>query len=113
MENKESIKNRERQLMDHEGRLQELSNSIKPNNTWIIGVPGDRVRERDRRFLFNILQIRSSLSWGRKQAFQYNRHRKPPLKINKNKSTSQHIVVKHANFKDKMKILKVPWDKRS
>ena len=36
-----------------------------------------------------------------------------PLKINKNRSTPQHIIVKLANLRDKEKILKAAWDKRS
>ena len=39
MENNKAEKKRERKLLDHEGRLRELSDSIKWNNICIIGVP--------------------------------------------------------------------------
>ena len=33
-------------LLDHEGRLRELSNSIKPNNIYIIGIPEEEQEKR-------------------------------------------------------------------
>ena len=33
---------------DHEGRIQEISNTIKQNNTRIIGIPEEEERERER-----------------------------------------------------------------
>ena len=36
-----------------------------------------------------------------------------PLKINKNRSTPQHIIVKFANPGDKENILDAPQDRRS
>lgn len=38
---------------------------------------------------------------------------RPPLKINKNRSKPQHIILKLENFKDKVKILKGAWGNRS
>ena len=37
MENKEAEKNRDKQLLDHKGRIQEISDIIKQNNIKIIG----------------------------------------------------------------------------
>ena len=39
MENNEAEKKRERKLLDHEGRLRKLSNSIKRTHILITGVP--------------------------------------------------------------------------
>ena len=37
----------------------------------------------------------------------------PPPKINKNRSTPRHLIVKLANSKDKEKILRAARDKKS
>ena len=50
MERKEAEGKREKQLMDHEGRLQEISNTIMQNDYW--GPREQRKRERgDRRYI--------------------------------------------------------------
>jgi len=41
MENNETEKKRETKVMDHKGRLRELSNLLKQNNIHIIGVQDD------------------------------------------------------------------------
>ena len=46
MENKEAEKKRDKQLLDHEGRIQEISDTIKRNNIRIIGIPEEEERER-------------------------------------------------------------------
>ena len=59
MENKKAEKKREKQLSDHEGRLQELSNSIKWNYIHIRGDPEDEEREKGGQKL-----IWTNYSWG-------------------------------------------------
>ena len=46
MENKEAGKKKEKQLLDHEGRLWEISDTMKWNKIWIVGVPEDKERDR-------------------------------------------------------------------
>lgn len=83
MENNESEK-RERKLIDLEYRLRGFSDSTKHNSICIVGVP-DQVQEAQR----------------------------TPLKINKNRSTGQHVTVKPTKYQDKERILKAPMGKRS
>ena len=45
MENDEAENKRERKLLDHEGRIRELSDSMKWNNIRIIGVPEEEEQE--------------------------------------------------------------------
>ena len=52
MEKKEAEEKREKQLIDHDGRLQEISVVIKWNNIKIIGVPKEEEREKDRRYIW-------------------------------------------------------------
>ena len=50
---------------------------------------------------------------GKETSIQLQEAGRTPLKINKNRSTSQHILVKLTNFRDKEKILKPARDKKS
>ena len=52
MENNEAEKKRERKLLDHEGRLRELSDSTKWNNIHIIGVAEEKEWEKGTEGLF-------------------------------------------------------------
>ena len=46
MENKEAEKKRDKQLLDHKGRIWEISDTIRWNNIRIIGIPEEEERER-------------------------------------------------------------------
>ena len=46
MENKDAEKKRDRQLLDHEGKIREFSDTIKQNNIRVIGIPGEEEKER-------------------------------------------------------------------
>ena len=46
MGNNEAGKKRESRLLDHKGRLRELSDSMKQNGICIIGVPGEEQEKR-------------------------------------------------------------------
>lgn len=54
MKNNEAEKKRERKVVDHKGRLRELSNLLKCNNIPIIGVPEDKEREKEAEGLFKL-----------------------------------------------------------
>ena len=46
MENKEAEKKEDEHLLDHEGKIWEISDTINQNNIRIIGIPEERERER-------------------------------------------------------------------
>ena len=50
MENKEAEKKRDKQLLDHEGRFLEISDTIKQNNIRIIRTPEEEERKEGRRY---------------------------------------------------------------
>jgi len=52
MEKNEAENEREGKILDHEGRLRELSYSIKHNNILFIGVPEEEERGKGREGLF-------------------------------------------------------------
>ena len=58
-----------RNLLDHEGRLREHSDSIKWNSIHIIGGPEEEEQEKGAESLFKKLYLITSLIWVRKQEF--------------------------------------------
>ena len=82
-------------------------------NLCLIGVPEGAERDRGPESVFGQIIAENFPKLGDR-----NRHSDPgdkeiPLKINKNLSTPQHLIVKLANSTDKEKILKAARDKRS
>ena len=50
---------------------------------------------------------------GKETGIQVKEAQRTPLKINKNRSTPLHFILKLAKYKDKEGILKAVWEKRS
>ena len=48
LEKEEAEKKRDKKIQEYEGRIRELSDSMKRNNIYIIGVPEEEERERGR-----------------------------------------------------------------
>ena len=46
MEKEEAEKKRDKKIWEYEGRIRELSDSMKHNNIHIIGIPEEEERER-------------------------------------------------------------------
>ena len=49
-ENKEAEQKRDKELLDHEGRIREISDTIRQKNIRIIGIPEEE-REGSRRYI--------------------------------------------------------------
>ena len=63
--------------------------------------------------LFEQIIDEDFLNLGKRTGIQVQDAQRTLLKINKNRSTLRHTIVKLANYKDKEKILKPAWGKRS
>ena len=51
MENNEAEKNRDKKILDHEGRIRDLNDSMKCNNIHVIGIPEEEERKEQRVYL--------------------------------------------------------------
>ena len=102
MESKEAEEKREKQLMDHEGRLREICDTIKQNNIRIIGVPE---KKRGRKGISKQIMAENVSNLGKETGIHIQEV-EHPFNIHKNRSTLQHIIVKPTSFRDKEKILK-------
>uniref|UniRef100_A0A452VDF0 ubiquitinyl hydrolase 1 n=2 Tax=Ursus TaxID=9639 RepID=A0A452VDF0_URSMA len=112
MDNKEAKKKRDKQLLDHQGRSRERSDTRKPHNIRIIGIPEEEERERGAEGILEQIIAENFPDLGKEAGIQVQEAQRTPLKIDKNRSTPRHIIVKLANLRDKEKILKAARDKR-
>jgi len=81
-------------IITHENKLRELRNTIKCNNIHVIGMLGEEKEKAEN--LFEEIIAEKFLKLGRTQKSRSRRHREPPTKINKSRSTSRHTVIKMA-----------------
>ena len=110
---RETEEKRDRQLKDHEDRLREINDSLRKKNLRVIGVPEGAERDRGPEYVFEQILSENFPNLGRETGIQIQEIERSPPKINKNRSTPRHLIVKLANSKDKEKILKAARDKKS
>ena len=91
----------------------EKSVILQQNNIRLIGVLEEEERKRGIEGIFEQIIAEVFLNLWKETCIQVQEAQETPLKINKNRSTSQHILVKLTNFRDKEKILKPARDKKS
>ena len=106
------IKKRERKLLDNEGWLRELSNSVKQNHIWIIGVPEDEKQEKGEHGLFEQIIAKNFPNLGKERGIQVQETESSP-------QNQQNLVNTSTNYNEtcklqvKEKILKAAQYKRS
>uniref|UniRef100_A0A8C0N314 L1 transposable element RRM domain-containing protein n=1 Tax=Canis lupus familiaris TaxID=9615 RepID=A0A8C0N314_CANLF len=110
---RETEEKRDKQLKDHEDRLREINDSLRKKNLRLIGVPEGAERDRGPEYVFEQILAENFPNLGRETGIQIQEIERSPPKINKNRSTPRHLIVKLANSKDKEKILKAARDKKS
>ena len=86
----------------------------KKNNIHITGIPENIERERERgpKGILEQIIVKNFPDLGKETGIHILEVEKTPPKINKNRSTPRHIIIKLANFRGKQKILKEAWHKR-
>ena len=78
--NKEAEQKRDKQILDYEGRIRELSDTIKQNNIRIIEIPEKGERERGAEGILEQIIIENLFLYNIEQASKSRRHREPPSK---------------------------------
>ena len=78
MKNDEFKKRRDKKILNHKGRIRELSNSMKCNNICIIRVPEEEEREKRAEGLLEQIIAENFPNLGRKQTSKSRRHRELP-----------------------------------
>ena len=101
------LKKRGRKLVDHKGRVKELSDSIKQNNIHIIGISEEKKWEKRVEVLFEHIIAENFPNLGKEIGIQDQNEQRSPFKIN------IPLIMKLAKYKDKKRILKAARDKKS
>ena len=86
MKNDEFKKRRDKKILNHKGRIRELSNSMKCNNICIIRVPEEEGREKRAECWFEQIIAENFPNLGNETGIQIQEAQRTPFKI-KNRST--------------------------
>ena len=111
MENNEAEQKKERRIMKHKNRLRELGNFIKCNNIYIIEVPEEGEKGRER-LLEEIIAENFHNSW-KETDMKIKEAQRTPIKINKITSTLRYIAITFAKYSDKQKTLNATRQNKS
>ena len=93
-ENKEAEQKRDKQLLDHEGKIREISDTKRRNNIRIIGIPEEEERERGEEGILERFIVKNFPNMAKGPSIKIQEVQRTPLKINKNRSTSHHLIIK-------------------
>ena len=102
MEITQSEKQTERQIKKKKSSIQDLWNNIKHANLCIIGIPeGEEREKRIKKILFE--EIMAENVWNQKKEIdiQVEEAQRVPNKMNPNRPTPTHIIIKMTKFKDR------------
>ena len=113
MENNNGKKRRERKVLDHVGRLRELSDFLKRNNIHIIGGPEDEEREKGTEGLYEQIIAEKFPNLGKNIEIKIPEAHVTPIKFNNSWPSPRYIIVKFTKYTDKERILKVARGKKS
>ena len=111
-ENKAAEQKRDKQILDHEEKIREISDTMRRNNIRIIGIWGEE-RERGTEDTSERIIGENFPNMAKGTSIKIQEAQRTPLKISKNRSTPRHLIVKFTSLSDKVKILKAAQEKKS
>ena len=110
---KRKLRKREiKKIQEYEGKIRELSDALKRNNTRIIGIAEEEERGKGAEGVPEII-AGNFPELGKEKGIEIQEAQRTPFRCNLHRSSAQHIIVKLAKYKDKEKILKAARDKRA
>ena len=83
MENEEAEQKKDKQLLDHKGRIWEISDTIRWNNIRIIGIPEEEERERRAEGILEQIIVENFPNMAKGTSIKIQEAQRTPLKINK------------------------------
>ena len=91
MEKDEAEKKRETKILGHEGRIREISDSMKCNNIHIIGVLEEE-REKGAEGILEQIIAENFLNVGKETDIEIQEAQRTPFRHNRNRSSARHIM---------------------
>ena len=102
----------ESQMKKHESNGRDLRDDIKQANLCIIGIPEGKEKEKGIENTFEE-SMAENFPNRRHTAIKIQEAQRAPNKLNPNRPTPRHIIIKMAKVKDKERILKAAREKQS
>ena len=112
MENSEAEKKREIKAKEHDLRIREISDSLK-RNIRIIGVPEEEKREIGAEGLCEQIIVENFLNLGKDTNIKIQETQRTPIRFNKKRPSTRHIIVKFTKYSGKERIMKAAREKKS
>ena len=110
-EKEEAEKKRDKKNPGYEGKIRELSDTLKRNNICLIGIPEEEEREKGAEGVLEEIIAENFPDLGKEKGIEIQEAQRTPFRRNLNQSSVRHIIVKLAKYKDKEKIQKAARDK--
>ena len=111
IENNEAEKKRETKAKEHDLRIREISDSLKRNNIRIIGVPEEEEREIGVEGLSEQIIVENFPNLGKDTDIKIQEAQRTPIRFNKNRPSTRHIIVKFTKYSGKERIMKAAREK--
>uniref|UniRef100_A0A8C8XPC2 L1 transposable element RRM domain-containing protein n=1 Tax=Panthera leo TaxID=9689 RepID=A0A8C8XPC2_PANLE len=113
VENNEAEKKREIKAKEHDLRIREISYSLKRNNIRIIGIPEEEEREIEVEGLCEQIIAENFPNLGKDTNIKIQEAQRTPIRFNKNRPSTRHIIVKFTKYPGKERIVKAAREKKS
>ena len=95
-----------------EDRLRDLWDNIKLTNIRIIGVPEEEEKKKGSEKIYEEIIVENFPNMGKEIVSQVQEAQKVPYRINPQRNTPRHILIKLSKIKYKEKILKPAREKQ-
>ena len=111
MEKNKAEKSREIKLKEHDLRIREISDSLKRNDIRIIGVPEEEEREIGVKGLCEQIIGENFPNLGKDTDIKIQEAQRTPIRFNKNRPSTRHIILKFTKYSAKERIKKAAREK--
>ena len=100
-QNNEAGKKREIKAKEHNLGIGEINDSLKRNNIRILGVPEEEEREIGVEGLCEQIIVENFPNLGKDTDIKIKEAHKTPIRFNKNRPSTRHIIVKFTKYSGK------------
>ena len=108
----ETEKKKEKQIKRNEDNLRDFWDNVKRPNIWIIGVPEEEDKKKDREKILEEVIVENFPKMGKEIITQVQETQRVPNRINPRWNTPRHILIKLTKIKHKEQILKAAREKQ-
>ena len=108
----ESERKKEKRIFKNEDNLRDLRDNMKHPNIWVIGVPEEEDKKKDREKILEEIIVENFPKMGKEIITRVQETQRVPNRINPRQNTPRHILIKLTKIKHKEQILKAAREKQ-